>query len=204
MARLLFGEKFVDENCVLINLINANSPMVYDETMLGALKAYARAGQACVVSPFILSGDLRMTFAEVNARVNDLAGGLAARGLGPGERLAFFMNSGPEVIFLALAVNKLGAIWVPVNTDYKGAWLEDTIVRSRPHVLVTDSEHAGRLAEVRDRLDVEHILVQGDAGVLTGAEPLADAYLPGSPEPDMSGFSYGDTCAVLWTSGSAA
>ncbi len=56
MARLVFGSDFVDENCVLINLINANSPMVWDATMLGALKVYARAGQACVISPFILAG----------------------------------------------------------------------------------------------------------------------------------------------------
>jgi trimethylamine--corrinoid protein Co-methyltransferase len=56
MAKLVFGDQFVDQNCVLINLINANSPMIFDGTMLGALKVYARAGQACVVSPFILSG----------------------------------------------------------------------------------------------------------------------------------------------------
>lgn len=56
MARMVFGEAFVDENCVLINLINANSPLVFDATMIGALKVYARAGQATVVSPFILSG----------------------------------------------------------------------------------------------------------------------------------------------------
>ncbi len=56
MAKLVFGEKFVDENCVLINLINVNSPMIYDGTMLGALKTYARAGQACITTPFILSG----------------------------------------------------------------------------------------------------------------------------------------------------
>ncbi len=56
MAKLLFGEEFVDQNCVLINLINANSPMVFDATMLGALKVYARAGQATIISPFILSG----------------------------------------------------------------------------------------------------------------------------------------------------
>jgi trimethylamine--corrinoid protein Co-methyltransferase len=56
MAKIVFGADFVDENCVLINLINANSPMVYDATMLGALKVYARAGQATVVSPFILAG----------------------------------------------------------------------------------------------------------------------------------------------------
>lgn len=56
MARLVFGEDFVDQHCCIINLINANSPMVFDGTMLGALKVYARANQACIVSPFILAG----------------------------------------------------------------------------------------------------------------------------------------------------
>ena len=56
MAKMVFGDEFVDQNCVLINLINANSPLVFDSTMVGALKVYARANQATVVSPFILSG----------------------------------------------------------------------------------------------------------------------------------------------------
>lgn len=56
MAQLLFGEEFVDQNCVVINLINCNSPMVLDGTMLGALKVYARANQASIVSPFIVGG----------------------------------------------------------------------------------------------------------------------------------------------------
>jgi trimethylamine---corrinoid protein Co-methyltransferase len=56
MCRILFGKEFVDKNAVVINLINANSPMVFDETMLGALKVYARANQACIVTPFILAG----------------------------------------------------------------------------------------------------------------------------------------------------
>jgi trimethylamine--corrinoid protein Co-methyltransferase len=56
MCKILFGEDFVDQNCVVINLINANSPMVWDDTMLGALKVYARNNQATVISPFILAG----------------------------------------------------------------------------------------------------------------------------------------------------
>ena len=56
MARIVFGDDFVDRNAVLVNLINANSPMVFDATMLGAAKVYARANQACVISPFILAG----------------------------------------------------------------------------------------------------------------------------------------------------
>jgi trimethylamine--corrinoid protein Co-methyltransferase len=56
MAGLVFGREFVDQHCVMVNLINSNSPLVYDSIMLGALKVYARNFQACVVSPFILSG----------------------------------------------------------------------------------------------------------------------------------------------------
>jgi trimethylamine---corrinoid protein Co-methyltransferase len=61
MAKLVFGNDFVDPatgrpKTVLINLINANSPMTFDSTMLGAAKAYARANQACIITPFILAG----------------------------------------------------------------------------------------------------------------------------------------------------
>ncbi len=61
MAKIVFGPDFVDPitgkpKTVLINLINVNSPMTYDATMLGALKVYARANQACIVTPFILAG----------------------------------------------------------------------------------------------------------------------------------------------------
>ncbi|MDJ0685710.1 MAG: trimethylamine methyltransferase family protein [Alphaproteobacteria bacterium] len=56
ICKRVFGADFVDQNCVVINLINANSPMVWDDTMLGALKVYARNNQATVISPFILAG----------------------------------------------------------------------------------------------------------------------------------------------------
>ena len=56
MARLLFGAEFVDANCVLVSLVNCNSPLVLDATMLGALKVYAKANQATIISPFIVGG----------------------------------------------------------------------------------------------------------------------------------------------------
>ena len=56
MAKIVFGDEFVDQNCVLTSLINVNSPMVFDGTMLGSLKVYARNNQSTVISPFILAG----------------------------------------------------------------------------------------------------------------------------------------------------
>ena len=51
ICELLFGEEFVRENTVLTSLINANSPLVWDSSMLGAAEAYARANQACIITP---------------------------------------------------------------------------------------------------------------------------------------------------------
>ncbi|MEZ5789768.1 MAG: trimethylamine methyltransferase family protein [Nitratireductor sp.] len=56
MAEMVFGKEFVDQNCVLVSLVNCNSPMVLDGTMLGALKVYAKANQASIISPFIVGG----------------------------------------------------------------------------------------------------------------------------------------------------
>ena len=49
MAELVFGADFVDQNTVMISLVNCNSPLVWDETMLGALKG-TRANQAVIVA----------------------------------------------------------------------------------------------------------------------------------------------------------
>lgn len=61
MTKLLFGDNWIDPatgkpRTAIINLINANSPMTFDETMLGAAKVYARNNQACIITPFILAG----------------------------------------------------------------------------------------------------------------------------------------------------
>ena len=56
MAKIVFGEDFLKENTVLTSLINANSPLTFDATMLGAATVYAKNNQATMISPFILQG----------------------------------------------------------------------------------------------------------------------------------------------------
>ena len=56
MVRLLFGEDFITRKTVLTSLINANSPLTFDATMLGAATVYAENNQATVISPFLLAG----------------------------------------------------------------------------------------------------------------------------------------------------
>ncbi|PZO77790.1 MAG: trimethylamine methyltransferase [Mesorhizobium amorphae] len=92
MCKILFGADFVDQNTVLTSLINANSPMVFDDTMLGALKVYARNNQACIVTPFILAGAMSPvtvagTLTQVLAEV--LAGAALTQLVRPGAPVLF-------------------------------------------------------------------------------------------------------------------
>ena len=56
MCEILFGKKFVQDNTVMTSLININSPMTFDDVMMGALEVYAKNNQACIISPFIVGG----------------------------------------------------------------------------------------------------------------------------------------------------
>jgi trimethylamine--corrinoid protein Co-methyltransferase len=56
MAGIVFGEEFVKDNTVLTAVVNCNSPLVWDATMLDALKVYAAHNQPCLLSPFALCG----------------------------------------------------------------------------------------------------------------------------------------------------
>jgi trimethylamine--corrinoid protein Co-methyltransferase len=56
MCGVLFGEEFVQNNTVMTSLTNINSPMTFDDVMMGALEVYAKNNQACIISPFIVGG----------------------------------------------------------------------------------------------------------------------------------------------------
>ncbi|HEU0335846.1 MAG TPA: trimethylamine methyltransferase family protein [Gaiellaceae bacterium] len=56
MARIVFGADTLEAGPVVLSLVNANSPLVWDSTMLGAARVYAEANQAVMTTPFILAG----------------------------------------------------------------------------------------------------------------------------------------------------
>jgi trimethylamine--corrinoid protein Co-methyltransferase len=56
MARIVFGEDYVDENVVMTAIFNGNSPLVWDESQLTSMRRYAAANQAMLISPFVLYG----------------------------------------------------------------------------------------------------------------------------------------------------
>jgi trimethylamine--corrinoid protein Co-methyltransferase len=72
MAAILFGKEFLETHPVVTGNCNGNSPLVWDETMLGALRAFSRRNQPVLCSPFVLGGantpaSVAPTVAQLNA-----------------------------------------------------------------------------------------------------------------------------------------
>lgn len=56
MLRIAFGEDHLERNVVVTALLNCNTPLVWDETMLQSLRVYAAANQPALLTPFLLAG----------------------------------------------------------------------------------------------------------------------------------------------------
>ena len=96
MCEILFGKDFVAEKAVATSLINVNSPLTYDEVMLAALKTYAKAGQAVIVTPFIMSGAMAPVSAAgtlAQALAEAMAGMALAQLCRPGAPVVFGLFS---------------------------------------------------------------------------------------------------------------
>jgi len=145
---------------------------------------------------FIRQDDVSYTYAETWGLACRYATGLKAFGVGREDNVNIFMESCPEYIFAAFACNLLGARWIPVNTDYRGKWLLETIEDSQPAALLTDRKYSENLPEsVRESYTT--LIKDGENDNLT-FESLEQS--------DDTGFEpffghYGDTVAILWTSG---
>ncbi|GFE63726.1 trimethylamine methyltransferase family protein [Litoreibacter roseus] len=90
MSDILFGG--LEDRTVMTSLININSPLTFDATMMGALEVYAAANQACIVSPFIVGGAMAPvsvagTLTQVLAEV--LAGCAYSQLIRPGAPVIF-------------------------------------------------------------------------------------------------------------------
>jgi trimethylamine--corrinoid protein Co-methyltransferase len=92
MAEIVFGADVIRQNPAVIALINASSPLRFDDRMFSALEVYARARQAVIVTPFIIAGAmspaaLAATLAQQNAEA--LFGICYAQMINPGTPVVY-------------------------------------------------------------------------------------------------------------------
>lgn len=142
------------------------------------------------------------TFLEASDTADRYAQALRQLGVQPGDVVALFMENSAEQAVVSFGVNRLGAIWSPVSTDYRGEWLAIMFADMRADVLVVDGSLLPVVAALGS-LPFRHVVVSGQpASDLSGVtiHDLASFRTAPAIRPDVD-LWYGDTNAVLWTSG---
>lgn len=152
---------------------------------------------------FLITDTTSISFAQADTISDCLAAGLQGLGIVKGDIVALFLGSRPEMVLLTLAINKLGALWTPINGDYKGQWLLDNLQMSRAKILITDDQYQDRIAEIEGQLEIETIVLLGDLEASALKNPVNYQQLLDQPPAalDYGNLHYGDNCAILWTSG---
>ena len=127
------------------------------------------------------------TFGELEARSNRVAAELAARGLGRGDRLGFFLPNRIEFLDLFLACVKRGIIVVPINVLYREREIGHIVGDAEPKAVVTTAELAPFLPAEAPAWEVEALLQAAESReaarvrlALEGDDPAAIVYTSGT------------------------
>lgn len=157
-------------------------------------------------APFVTVDGVGYTFAELEARSNDVAAALLVRGVGAGDRVAVLSANRAEVVELFFAVAKIGAILVPLNAALKGQFLSYQLRHSRACVVAADADGASAIAAcIADLPDLELcVLLDGVVEVLdlngVAAVDYSAAVVSGAASTEAQ-VDAASTMSIMYTSG---
>jgi fatty-acyl-CoA synthase len=87
--------------------------------------------------PFVITDDATMSYSAIDAWATELADGLAALGIGPGDRVGVLMANYLEFVPVKFAIARAGAVAIPFNYLYRQDELGYVLRQSRCHALIT-------------------------------------------------------------------
>lgn len=97
---------------------------------------------------FIRYGDRTLSYRDLDLQSNKIANGLTRMGVGRSTHVAFMLDNSPEIILLYVALGKLGAVSVPINTAARGELLAYYLTQSDSEMVIADSALVDRLVPV--------------------------------------------------------
>ncbi|WP_158501869.1 non-ribosomal peptide synthetase, partial [Vitiosangium sp. GDMCC 1.1324] len=130
----------------------------------------------------------RLSYAELEARSNQLARYLARQGVVRGDLVGLYLERSPEMVVAVLAILKAGAAYVPIDTAYPADRARFMLEDSRARVLLTQAKLTGALGEMASRV----VLLDEDASRIA-SEERSRLEVPSAGE---------DLAYIIYTSGS--
>ncbi|MGH9080137.1 MAG: acyl-CoA synthetase, partial [Acidimicrobiales bacterium] len=153
---------------------------------------------------YLVADGKRRTYAEMEARANQLAHFLADQGIGPGDHVGIYSVNSVEWVETAWAVFKLRAVWININYRYVKDELAYLFANADLVALVHQAEYGPRVAELLPALPGLRLLVgiEDESGEppAEGTVRFEEAVASGHPERDFAPRS-GDDHYILYTGG---
>jgi long-chain acyl-CoA synthetase len=143
----------------------------------------------------VVAGDERLTFADLDHLSEQAAHGLAARGVGKGDRVAIAMRNCPSWIVSYMAIAKAGGVATLLNGWWQSAEMEHAILLSDPRLIIADEQRAKRIVERCTGRDILAVAVERPV-----KEALGDLFA--AKVQTLPEISPQDDATILFTSGS--
>lgn len=163
-----------------------------------------RAAEAHPERPFVVVDGAAATYAEVEQRSNAMAHALASLGVRKGQCVVTLFDTCLDVFTCWFAINKIGAIWVPINTAYRGEFLRHQVADTEAKIVICDGHYLERFVQIASQLpDVQLILTRDgttDTGCTIPIKPL-DAHRGDDMKSLPLIVAPGDLAALIYTSG---
>ncbi len=108
------------------------------------------------------------SFSRIDLIAGGVAGALRAQGVKAGDRVAFYLGNGPEIVFFLFGAWKIGAVPVTISSLYNAAELAESLAKTDPVLLLVDDRRTDVVAELASDVTIRSI-----AGGVPDVESLA-------------------------------
>lgn len=147
---------------------------------------------------------IEWTYRQMHTRTTLAAAALQALGVRQGDHVLSWLPNGPDALRVWFGLNYLGAVYVPINTAYKGRLLEHVIENSDAKLIIAHGDLVPRLAEI-NLARLEKLVTLGTApGSISGLHCFGPEALNGEgielKPPDRT-IAPWDTQTITYTSG---
>ncbi|WP_336158735.1 AMP-binding protein [Amycolatopsis sp. VC5-11] len=174
------------------------------ETVSGLIAARARQHPG---KPALVVDGTELTYGELDLAVSEVARGLLATGAAPGDSVGILLPNRAEYLLAWFGAARAGLVEVPVNTAYKGQFLDHALRSTGVRILVTEPALLGLVADLPELPEaLTTVVVLDDAapgGTPPGVRVLGwpELLASGDPARELPAVSPADPVAVMLTSG---
>jgi acyl-CoA ligase (AMP-forming) (exosortase A-associated) len=165
-------------------------------------------GRGAPDHPAVTVGAVTLTYRELAEQVAAAAAGLHALGARRGDRVVVYAEKRPETVVALLAVAAAGAVFVPVNPQYRQGQLAHVVRDCSPRAVITTAERLRTVQAAAENGSVRHVVLIGGeppAVATQGPRSVPWAELAGArpdPIPEAAAVIDTDVAAIMYTSGS--